>query len=54
MTISTTLKKEEEKRFRILAKKLNLSEYKLLKLIVIEFLQNPSSFPNIYKDTLEV
>ncbi len=53
-TINTHLNREEELRFRALARKLGITEYALLKLIVLEFLKDPSAFPNIFKLKLKI
>jgi len=47
---SLYLNKEQQLRFKAIARKLGLTEYQLLKLIVLEFLRDPSAFPNIFKD----
>jgi len=54
MTTSLYLNKEQQRQFRLIARKLGISEYQLLKLIVSEFLKDPSIFPSIYKHASKV
>lgn len=42
--IQTYLRKEQQAQFSAIAKALGITEYQLLKLIVLEFLKQPSFF----------